>query len=215
VSTMKKNMVRRLLSTIAAMAIALVVAMGFASIASQPVFAAAGKNFSFKLVPSPGVTSCLAYKLPYGQVTVNDLGPVQNMHVEVFNLPGNEEFALFVIQVPNKPFGLSWYQGDIDTNSSGHGVIDVTGIFSGTTFTVAPGVAPAPNLFPGIDATTNPETPPVQINHLGVWFGSPENAAAAGCPDTVTPFESNHKAGIQVLNTSNYPDTKGPLQRVP
>jgi hypothetical protein len=212
---MKKNMVTNLLTTIAVMAIALAVAMGFTSIAPHPVFAATGENFSFRLVPSPGVTTCLAYKLPYGQVTVNDLGPVQNMHVEVFNLPGDEEFALFVIQVPNKPFGLSWYQGDIDTNSSGHGVIDVTGIFSGTTFTVAPGVAPAPNLFPGIDATTNPETAPVQINHLGVWFGSPANAAAAGCPDTVTPFESNHKAGIQVLNTGNYPDTQGPLQKVP
>jgi len=210
---MKKKLVRSLLSTIAAMAIALAVAMGLASIVSQPVFAAAGNNFSFRLKVSTTAESCLPYA--YGTVTVNDLGPVQNMHVEVFNLPGNEEFALFVIQVPNKPFGLSWYQGDIDTNSSGHGVIDVTGIFSGNTFTVAPGVAVAPNLFPGIDATSNPETAPVQINHLGVWFGSPANAAAAGCPNTETPFESNHKAGIQVLNTSNYADTKGPLQRVP
>lgn len=212
--TMKKNIARSLLSTIAAMAIALVVAMGFASIASQPVFAAAGKNLSFKLVPSPGVTSCLSYKLPYGQVTINDLGPVQNMHVEAFNLPGNAEFTLFVIQVPNKPFGLAWYQGDIETNSSGHGVLDVTGIFSGTTFTLAPGVAPAPKLFPD-DATSNPETPPVQINHLGIWFGDPAVAEAAGCPGTVTPFESNHHAGIQVLNTSNFANTHGPLQNVP
>jgi hypothetical protein len=214
VITMKKNIARSLLSTIAAMAIALVLAMGFASIASQPVFAAAGKNLSFKLVPSPGVTSCLSYKLPYGQVTINDLGPVQNMHVEAFNLPGNAEFTLFVIQVPNKPFGLAWYQGDIETNSSGHGVLDVTGIFSGTTFTLAPGVAPAPKLFPD-DATSNPETPPVQINHLGIWFGDPAVAEAAGCPGTVTPFESNHHAGIQVLNTSNFGNTHGPLQNVP
>jgi hypothetical protein len=215
VSTMKKNILRSLLATIAVTVIALAVAIGFASIAPQPVFASAGNNFSFRLVPSPGVTSCLAYKLPYGQATVNDLGPVQNMHVEVFNLPGDEEFTLFVIQVPNPPFGLAWYQGDIETNSSGHGVIDVTGIFSGTTFTVAPGVASAPNLFPGIDATSNPETAPVQINHLGIWFGSPANAAAAGCADTVTPFESNHHAGIQVLNTSNFGETSGPLQKVP
>jgi hypothetical protein len=208
-----KNIVKSLRSTMTAMATALV-AMGFTSIVSQPVFGAAGNNFSFKLVPSAGVTSCLAYKLPYGQVTVNDLGPVQNMHVEVFNLPGNAEFTLFVIQVPNKPFGLAWYQGDIETNSSGHGVLDVTGIFSGETFTLAPGVAPAPKLFPD-DATSNPETPPVQINHLGVWFGDPAVAEAAGCPGTVTPFESNHHAGIQVLNTSNYPDINGPLQKVP
>jgi hypothetical protein len=209
-----KNIVRSSLSTMTGMAMALAVAMGFASIVSQPVFAAAGNNFRFRLVPSPGVTSCLADNLPYGQVTVNDLGPVQNLHVEVFNLPGNQEFTLFVIQVPNKPFGLAWYQGDIETNSAGHGVLDVTGIFSGDTFTLAPGVAPAPKLFSD-DATSNPATPPVQINHLGVWFGDPAVAAAAGCADTVTPFESNHHAGIQVLNTGNYSNTKGPLQRVP
>jgi hypothetical protein len=211
---MKKNLIRSVFSTIAAAALLLALATGLASIASQPLFAAAGESFSFRLVPSEGVRSCLAYNLPYGTVTVNDLGPVQNMHVEVFNLPGNAEFTLFVIQVPNKPFGLAWYQGDIETNRSGHGVVDVTGIFSGTTFTLAPGVAPAPKLFPD-DATSNPETPPVQINHLGVWFGDPAVAEAAGCPGTVTPFESNHHAGIQVLNTSNFSDTRGPLQKVP
>src|SRR5215472_7906035 len=98
---MKKNIVRSLLSTVAAMAIALAVAMGFASIVSQPVFAAAGDSISFSLVPSEGVKSCLAYNLPYGHVTISDLGPVQNMHVEVFHLPAKAEFALFVIQVPN------------------------------------------------------------------------------------------------------------------
>src|SRR5215472_3822186 len=113
---MKQNPIRRLLSTIAALAIGLAVAMVFVSLASQPAFAAAGDSIRFPLVPSPGVTSCLAYKLPYGHVTISDLGPVQNMHVEVFNLPAKAEFALFVIQVPNSPFGLAWYQGDIETD---------------------------------------------------------------------------------------------------
>ena len=140
---MKKNMVRRSLSTIAALAIAVAAAMSFASIASQPVFAAAGDSISFRMVLSAGAASCLSPGA-YGLVTVSDLGPVQNMHVEVFHLPPKTEFALFVIQVPNKPFGLSWYQGDIETNSLGHGVADVTGIFSKETFILAPGVAPAP-----------------------------------------------------------------------
>jgi hypothetical protein len=207
---MKKNMIKSLPSTIAAMAIVIAVAMGFASMVSQPVLAAAGDSTSFSLVASPGVRDCLAYKLPYGRVTISDLGPVQNMHVEAFNLPNKAEFALFVIQVPNKPFGLAWYQGDIETDSLGHGVADLTGIFSKGTFTLAPGVAPAPKIFPD-DATSNPATPPVQMYHLGIWFGDPTVAEAAGCPATVTPFESNHHAGIQVLNTSNYPDNHGPL----
>jgi len=206
---MKKNLIRSLISTIAAMAIAITIAaMGFASMVSQPVFAAAGDSITFRMVPSAGAKSCLPYA--YGQVTISDLGPVQNMHVEVFHLPSKAEFALFVIQVPNKPFGLAWYQGDIETNSLGHGVADLTGIFSKGTFTLAEGVASAPKVFPD-DATSNPATPPVQLYHLGIWFGDPAVAEAAGCPNTVTPFESNHNAGIQALNTSNFADTHGPL----
>src|SRR5215472_902209 len=208
---MKKNMVRRSFSTIAALAIGVAVAMSFASIASQPVFAAAGDSISFPMVVSAGAASCLPSA--YGSVTISDLGPVQNMHVEVFHLPSKTEFALFVIQVPNKPFGLSWYQSDIDTDSKGHGVADVTGIFSKETFILAPGVAPAPKVFPD-NATSNPATAPIQTYHLGLWFGSPDAAEAAGCPNTVTPFAGDHNAGIQVLNTGNYPDTHGPLRNL-
>jgi len=204
---MKKNMIRSL-STIAALAIAVAVAMSFASIASQPVFAAAGDSISFPMKVSAGAATCLPYAR--GQVTVSDLGPVQNMHVEVFKMPSKTEFALFVIQVPNKPFGLSWYQGDIETNSLGRGVADVTGIFSKETFILAPGVAPAPVVFPD-NASSNPATPPVQTYHLGIWFADPADAVKAGCPATVTPFDGDHNAGIQVLNTGNYPDTHGPL----
>jgi hypothetical protein len=44
----------------------------------------------------------------------------------------------------------------------------------------------------------------VHTYHLGLWFSDPADAAAAGCPGTVTPFEGNHQAGIQVFNTSNF-----------
>ena len=58
---------------------------------------------------------------------------------------------------------------------------------------------------------SNPATPPVQTYHLGIWFADPADAVKAGCPATVTPFDGDHNAGIQVLNTGNYPDTRGPL----
>jgi len=203
---MRKNLIRSLLSTIAAMALGIAAAMGLASLASEPLFAAAGDSIRFTMVRSANCLSPGAY----GAVTVSDLGPVQNMHVEVFRLPSKTEFALFVIQVPNKPFGLSWYQGDIETNNFGHGVVDVTGIFSKETFILAPGVAPAPVVFPD-NASSNPATPPVQTYHLGIWFADPADAVKAGCPATVTPFDGDHNAGIQVLNTGNYPDTHGPL----
>ena len=64
------------------------------------------------------------------------------------------------------------------------------------------------NAFP--DVGQNPATFPVQY-HLGLWFNDPKDAVKAGCPGTVTPFNGEHNAGIQVLNTSNFPDLQGPL----
>jgi hypothetical protein len=192
----------------AILAVAIAMAMGFLGLAPRAA-AAAGDSVRFKLVPSAGAASCLS-PIAQGVVTISDLGPVQNMHVELFNLPANTEFATFLIQVPNKPFGLVWYQGDVVTNRLGHGVGDFTGIFSRETFINGPGVAPAPSVFPD-DATTNPATAPIQIYHMGLWFADANDAQNAGCPNTPTAFDGDHQAGIQVLNTSNFADGKGPL----
>jgi len=35
-----------------------------------------------------------------------------------------------------------------------------------------------------------------------------------GCPDTVTPFNGEHRAGIKALSTRNFPDDRGPLREV-
>jgi hypothetical protein len=146
-----------------------------------------------------------------GRVTLNALGIAETLHVEVSGLPKNTDFDFFVIQVPGKPFGLSWYQGDIETDSEGNGVADFIGRFSKETFIVAPGVAPAPKVFP-TDATSNPATPPVQLYHLGIWFNSPADALKQGCDPSTTPFNGTHTAGTQVLNTSNFGNLNGPLR---
>jgi hypothetical protein len=185
----------------------LTMALG-AGIAVPTAVAAEGDNIRFPMVVSSGASTCLPHAT--GKVTISDLGPVQNMHIEVSGLPPKTEFDTFVIQVPNKPFGLVWYQGDIDTDKYGKGVGDFTGVFSKETFINGPGVAPAPKIFDD-DATSNPETAPVQVYHLGIWFNSPDDAQKAGCANTVTPFNGEHNAGIQVLNTSNFPDLHGPL----
>ena len=176
----------------------------------------AGKNISFLMVPSSAVKTCLAKAKGY--VTVNSLGNVENMHVEVSGLPPKTDFDFFVLQTPNFPFGLSWYQGDIETDQYGKGIADFTGRFNIETFIVAPGSDAAPivhgssSVFP--DAATNPATAPVHTLHLGLWFNSPKDATKAGCPGAVTPFNGDHKAGIQVLNTSNFPKQAGPLGRL-
>ena len=77
---------------------------------------------------------------------VASLGPVEAMLVDVRGLPPNREFDLFVIQNPDAPFGMAWYQGDIGTDGEGEGHQLFVGRFSIETFIVAqpPGGQPAP-----------------------------------------------------------------------
>jgi len=190
------------------LALVLTAAAGLTGMAPR-ANAATGDSTTFSLKVSAGAVACLAINAS-GRVTISDLGPVQNMHVELRNLPPKVEFATFLLQVPKSPFGLAWYQGDIVTNADGRGVGDFTGIFNKETFIQAPGVAPAPAVFFD-NATSNPATRPVQIYHLGIWFADATEAGNAGCPSTPTPFDGDHQAGIQVFNTSNFPDGHGPL----
>jgi len=179
--------------------------------------ASAAENTTFNIVRSAAADKAGCILNAKGRVTINSFGPVEVMHVEATGLPPNTEFDLFVIQVPNTPFGLSWYQGDIETNGAGKGVGDFIGRFSIETFIVAPGSAPAPVVHtapPFPDANSNPATGPVHTFHLGLWFGSPEAAASAGCPNTITPFDGEHRAGIQALSSRNFADLNGPLKRI-
>ena len=171
-------------------------------------------SVSFSLVVSAGAKTCLPKAS--GTVKITPAGPVEIMEVSVQGLPANAEFAFFVLQVPKAPFGISWYQGDILTDKNGRGHERFIGRFSAETFAVAVGSAPAPVVFVGPfpDASLNPPFNPIQMYHLGLWFDSPQVAQAAGCPATITPFNGEHNAGIQLLNTSNFPDDHGPLRDV-
>jgi hypothetical protein len=190
-------------------------ALAVAVLASTPALAGDDNDeFKFDLVSS-------AAFLPHahGRVSIESVGPVEIMNVTVWGLPANTDFDFFVIQKPTAPFGLSWYQGDIETNRFGVGFQRFVGRFSIETFIVAPGVqgvlAPTPHTaLPFPDANKNPITPPVHTFHLGLWFNSPQDAKKAGGPDTVTPFNGEHNAGVQVLNTSNFRDLEGPLINV-
>ena len=150
------------------------------------------------------------------RVTINSLGPVEVMHVEATGLPPNSEFDLFVTQIPNAPFGMAWYQGDMESNANGRAVGDFVGRFSRETFIVAPSPGTAAPVVhhnpPFPDAATNPPTAPIHTFHVGLWFGTPEVAAAANCPNSTTPFNGDHTAGIQVLSTRNFGNATGPLR---
>ena len=187
------------------------IALAVLSAAAMPA-QAAKTSISFEMVPSAGAKTCLPKAIAH--VVDSSLGPVEELTVVATGLPGNTDFDFFSIQVPNSPFGLAWYNGDIQTDSRGIGVGHFVGRFSTETFIVSPAVESAAQEFtkqPFPDAKQGVKVGPVQIYHLGLWFNSPADAAKAGCANTVTPFNGEHNAGIQVLNTGNFLDLKGPL----
>jgi hypothetical protein len=197
-------------------------ALAVGALASTPVLAGNNdeKEVSFPMVRNPGLNAAFPHFLPNarGRVKIESVGPVEIMDVIVWGLPPNTDFDFFVIQVPTSPFGLAWYQGDIETNRYGVGHERFIGRFSIETFIVAtPPSQPAPVVFndPQFpDASSNPTTNPVQLYHLGLWFNNPQDALNAGGPGTVTPFNGEHHAGVQILDTNNFPPDHGPLRDV-
>jgi hypothetical protein len=198
--------------------------LAFAALASAPAMANDndndGDDFKFDLIRSHGLANFPSVAPnAHGRVTIESVGPVEIMKVTVWGLPPNTDFDFFVIQVPDAPFGLAWYQGDIETNKEGVGYGEFVGRFNIETFIVSNGMAPAPkDPFHDpkriLDATQNLPINPIQIYHLGLWFNNPQDVVKAGGPPTVTPFNGEHDAGVQVLNTGEFAPTDGPLNRV-
>jgi hypothetical protein len=160
-------------------------------------------TFTFKLVPSPGIAKCLPKASGQAWITPGSLNDV--MKVALYGMPANAQFDLFVIQLPDKPFGVSWYQSDINVGSNGSGSATVQGIFDKETFSVSTG------------GTVTFQ--PTHQFHLGVWFNDPRLPFRLGCEPgvtapIVTPFNGEQHAGIQVVNTGNFPNNAGPLSHI-
>jgi len=205
---------KRIIAVVGAMLLAAAGAATFAitGAAAHPT----DKQTTFHMVRSATAVTANCLQGAEATVTIQPKGPVEVMRVSARHLPPNTDFDLFVIQVPNGPFGVSWYQGDLDSNGGGRANGTFIGRFSIETFAVAPGVAQAPQVHesPIPDATANPTFGPVHTYHLGLWFNSPADAVAAGCPGATTPFNGDHTAGVQALSTRNFPDQFGPLRQV-
>ncbi len=160
-------------------------------------------TFTFNMVPSPNISACLPKAKATVTITPNSLN--DTMKVSVSGLAPSTGYDLFVIQLPNKPFGVSWYQSDLQTDSTGAGSVTVKGIFNKETFSISTG-----------GTTTFGAT---HQYHLGLWFNDPKVPFNRGCEPgatspIVTPFNGEQHAGVQVLNTSNFPNNAGPLSHV-
>ena len=165
---------------------------------------AAASSFSFRLKPSSSAISACLPKAG-GHVTITPGKLNDTMTVNLHGMPPNAGFDLFVIQQPTAPFGVSWYQTDIQANSTGSGSATVRGVFDSQTFSVSLG------------GTTT--FAPTHQYHLGVWFNDPNVPFNLGCEPgaptaIVTPFNGEQNAGIQVVNTAQFPVNAGPLSHV-
>ena len=186
----------------AALAVAVVAALGVTAAATATSRVAS--SFSFGLqASSAAITSCLPKAAGHVTITTGDLN--DTMKVTVSGMPPSTGFDLFVIQQPAAPFGVSWYQTDIHAGSGGSGSATVKGVFDKETFSISPG------------GTTT--FAPTHQYHLGLWFNNPAVPFNLGCEPgatapIVTPFNGNQHAGIQVLNTAQFPVNAGPLSQV-
>lgn len=204
----KHNPIRPALKrSVATFAACVAVAAGLATYGLSAAGAATTRSdestFTFGLKPSPGIASCLPHA--HGQASITRGSLNDSMKVTLWGMPPNSDFDLFVIQQPNKPFGIAWYQSDIHAGSAGSGSATVRGIFDRETFSVSTG------------GTTT--FAPTHQFHLGVWFNNPNLPFRIGCEPgktapVVTPFNGEQHAGIQVVNTAQFPVNAGPLSRV-
>ena len=172
-------------------------------------------NFALQRSAASIAANCLTDAR--AQVHVVNKGPVEVMTIDAQGLPANTDFDVFVTQLPNAPFGLSWYQGDLQSNDQGNAHAQFVGRFSIETFAVAPGTGPAPVVHDSgtiKDAATNPQFAPIHTYHVGVWFNSGQDAGNVGCTNALTPFNGDHTAGPQALSTKQFADTSGPLRQL-
>jgi hypothetical protein len=182
-------------------AVGMSTALGSSASASQKTDV---QTFKFALKPSSAaITACLPHA--GGNVTITTGSLNDTMKVSLHGMPANSGFDLFVIQQPTAPFGISWYQTDIQVGANGTGSATVRGIFDSETFSVSPG------------GTTT--FGPTHQYHLGAWFNDPQVPFNLGCEPgatspMVTPFNGEQDAGIQAVNTAQFPVNAGPLSQV-
>ena len=135
--------------------------------------------------------------------------------VSASHLPRNTDFDLFVIQVPNAPFGISWYQGDLESNRHGHARARSSGgsVSRPSPWRRAPRRLPgAQQPHPGRDG--EPVVRPRAHLPPGPVVQLTEGRCRRGCPGATTPFNGDHTAGVQALSTRNFGDQTGPLRQL-
>jgi len=108
--------------------------------------------------------------------------------VDVSNMPPDTTFTIFFIELANKPFGHVEYVADLHTRANGNG--DVT--FQ--TITLVAFAMDASS--PGTSQDQSGVASGTQLEHLGMWFSSLQDAQKALSDTTLkgTPFDGGSPA---------------------
>ncbi len=138
----------------------------------------------FPLFPS-GVKK--AFPKATGVVTIVQGNPAvslfETVSVDVSDMPPDTTFTIFLIELANKPFGHVEYVADLHTRADGSGEATFQAI------TLVAFAADARN--PGTSQDQSGEASGIQLEHLGMWFSSLQDAQKALNDTTLkgTPFD--------------------------
>jgi hypothetical protein len=135
-----------------------------------------------------------------GVVTIVEGNPAISLFdtvtVDVSNMPANTTFTIFFIQSATKPFGNAEYVADLHTRDNGSG--DVT--FQAITLVAF--AMDSSN--PGTSQDQSGSASGIQLEHLGMWFASLQDAQKALKNTSLkgTPFDGGNPplhAGPQAM----------------
>src|SRR5260370_17829107 len=151
----------------------------------------------FPLFPSM-VTK--AFPQATGVVTIVQGNPQVSLFdtvtVDVANMPPDITFTVFFIELANKPFGHVQYVAHLHTSNDGSGEISFQCI------TLVAFAADASN--PGVSQDQSGQASGVQLEHMGMWFSSLQDAQKVLNNNTLkgTPFDGGNPplhAGPQAM----------------
>lgn len=151
----------------------------------------------FPLFPS-GIK--VAFPKAIGVVTIVQGNPevslFDSVTVDVANMPPDITFTVFFIEHANKPFGNAEYVADLHTRSDGSGEISFQAI------TLVAFAMNSDN--PGTSQDQSGASSGIQLEHLGMWFSSLQDAQTVlkNTSLTGTPFDGGNPplhAGPQAM----------------
>jgi hypothetical protein len=133
-----------------------------------------------------------AFPKASGVVTIVEGNPAVSLFdtvtVDVSNMPPDITFTIFFIELANKPFGHAEYVSDLHTRANGNG--DVT--FQAITLVAFAMDASSP----GTSQDQSGVASGTQLEHLGMWFSSLQDAQKTLGNTTLkgTPFDGGSPA---------------------